>query len=70
MLPKYAIYEKLLHAQVVAVIRGQNSQEALEVSKRPFQEVSAPLSLHTQLLKWKMSLRNSGIKIFFLEPVL
>ncbi len=33
MLPKYAIYEKLLHAQVVAVIRGQNSQEALEVSK-------------------------------------
>ncbi|MES1030048.1 bifunctional 2-keto-4-hydroxyglutarate aldolase/2-keto-3-deoxy-6-phosphogluconate aldolase [Bacillus velezensis] len=33
MLPKYVIYEKLLHAQVVAVIRGQNSQEALEVSK-------------------------------------
>lgn len=70
MLPKYAIYEKLLYAQVVAVIRDKTAKRRLKFQKRPFQEVSAPLSLHTQLLKWKMSLRNSGIKIFFLEPAL
>ncbi|MBY8914290.1 bifunctional 2-keto-4-hydroxyglutarate aldolase/2-keto-3-deoxy-6-phosphogluconate aldolase [Bacillus sp. YC2] len=33
MLPKYFVYQQLLEAKVVAVVRGQNSHEAIQVSK-------------------------------------
>ncbi|MDM5340249.1 bifunctional 2-keto-4-hydroxyglutarate aldolase/2-keto-3-deoxy-6-phosphogluconate aldolase [Fictibacillus enclensis] len=33
MLPKYSVYQQLMEAKVVAVVRGQNSHEAIQVSK-------------------------------------
>ncbi|KSU80311.1 2-dehydro-3-deoxyphosphogluconate aldolase / (4S)-4-hydroxy-2-oxoglutarate aldolase [Fictibacillus enclensis] len=33
MLPKYSVYQVLMEAKVVAVVRGQNSHEAIQVSK-------------------------------------
>ncbi|MDM5200884.1 bifunctional 2-keto-4-hydroxyglutarate aldolase/2-keto-3-deoxy-6-phosphogluconate aldolase [Fictibacillus enclensis] len=33
MLPKYSVYQQLIEAKVVAVVRGQNSHEAIQVSK-------------------------------------
>ncbi|MBT2575147.1 bifunctional 2-keto-4-hydroxyglutarate aldolase/2-keto-3-deoxy-6-phosphogluconate aldolase [Bacillus sp. ISL-51] len=33
MLPKYFVYQQLLEEKVVAVVRGQNSHEAIQVSK-------------------------------------
>ncbi|MDN4524181.1 bifunctional 2-keto-4-hydroxyglutarate aldolase/2-keto-3-deoxy-6-phosphogluconate aldolase [Fictibacillus fluitans] len=33
MLPKYSVYQQLLETKVVAVVRGQNSHEAIQVSK-------------------------------------
>ncbi|SDN05542.1 2-dehydro-3-deoxyphosphogluconate aldolase / (4S)-4-hydroxy-2-oxoglutarate aldolase [Fictibacillus solisalsi] len=33
MLPKYSVYQELMDAKVVAVVRGQNGHEAIQVSK-------------------------------------
>ncbi|MCQ6264648.1 bifunctional 2-keto-4-hydroxyglutarate aldolase/2-keto-3-deoxy-6-phosphogluconate aldolase [Fictibacillus sp. WQ 8-8] len=33
MLPKYSVFQKLMESQVVAVIRGKDSHEAVQVSK-------------------------------------